>query len=100
MELNLEENMNEKRLAIVSPTGHIILSPDISETMEWEPGTEIMGSKVDGLLILEPFRPRCTICDSVFRVKEVRDGFLCQDCINKAKKNSYYKYYGEDPDDE
>ena len=99
MELNLEESMKEKRLAIVESTGYIELSPDVSETMEWEPGTEIMGTKVDGLLILEPFRPRCKICDSAFRVKEVRGEFLCEDCINRAKKNSFYEYYGEDSDE-
>ena len=55
MELDLENSMKEKRLAVVEHNGYIELSPDISETMDWEPGTELMGSKVDGMLILEPF---------------------------------------------
>ncbi len=95
MELDLEYSMKEKRLAVVEHNGYIELSPDISETMDWEPGTELMGSKVDGMLILEPFRPRCVICDSVFQTKEVRGKFLCQSCIDKAKKKSFYKYEGD-----
>lgn len=95
MELDLEDNLKEKRLAVVGNNGYIELSPDVSETMDWEPGTEIMGSKVDGMLILEPYRPRCAICGYAFQVKEVRGGFLCQNCIDKAKKNPFYDYGGD-----
>ena len=94
MELVLEHNIKEKRLAAVEHKGYIVLSPDISETMGLEPGTELMGRKVDGMVILEPYRPRCVICDSVFQTKEVCGKFLCQSCINKAKKKSFYKYEG------
>ena len=95
MELDLENSMKEKRLAVVEHNGYIELSPDISETMDWEPGTELMGSKVDGMVILEPFRPKCCICGSTEQIKDVRDMFLCQRCIDAADEQAYYPYKGK-----
>lgn len=91
----MDEKFEEKYLATVGPYGHIALTPLASRVMEWEPGTEIMGTKVDGMLILQPYQPRCCICGSVLQVKAVGDLFLCQKCIQRA--NQAPCYTGMDP---
>ncbi|MCI8611621.1 MAG: hypothetical protein HFE66_06865 [Clostridiales bacterium] len=86
----MEQNLEETYLAAVGPYGHIALSPQVSRIMDWEPGMEIMGTKVDGMLILQPFQPRCCICGSVLHVKEVGNLFLCQKCIQRADQAPCY----------
>lgn len=90
-----EKALCEKPLAEVEIWGHIELAPLVSKIMGWKPGTELMGQKVDGLLILQQFRPKCCICGSMKRIKEVRDMFLCQDCIDAAEEQPYYPYKGK-----
>ena len=94
-----EKALYKKPLAKVETFGHIELTPLVSEIMGWKPWTEIMGSKVDGLLILQQFRPRCCICGSTRRIKEVRDMFLCQSCIEEADEQAYYPYKGKSWED-
>lgn len=94
-----EKALYEKPIAKVETFGHIELAPRVSEVMGWKPWTELMGSKVDGLLILQQFRPRCCICGSIQQIKEVRDMFLCQGCIDEAEKKSYYSNVRKISDD-
>ena len=94
MELDIEDNIQEKRLAVVDPDGYIELSPDVSETMGWEQGAEIMGSRVGDMLVLERFRPRCIICGFPFETKELNEKFICQSCADRARKKRFYKYRG------
>lgn len=85
----------EKPIAKVGLWGHIELAPKVSEIMGWRLGTELTGQKVDGLLILQQFRPKCCVCGSTDQLKEVRDMFLCQRCIDAADEQAYYPYKGK-----
>ena len=49
-----------------------------------------MGTKVDGMLILQPFQQRCRICGSMQHVKEIGELFLCQRCIQNANQAPCY----------
>ena len=85
----------EKPIAKVGLWGHIELAPKVSEIMGWRLGTELTGQKVDGLLIQQQFRPKCCVCGSTDQLKEVRDMFLCQRCIDAADEQAYYPYKGK-----
>ena len=89
----------EKPISEVELWGHVELAPKVSEIMGWKPGTELTGQKVGGLLILQQFRPKCCICGSTEQIKDVRDMFLCQRCIDAADEQAYYPYKGKILDD-
>ena len=71
-----DEELNETRVACVYSHGEITFPSYVTEIMGWEPGTEVMVSKVDGMLIVQPFRSRCSFCGSMVDVKEVSDKFI------------------------
>ena len=48
----MNHKFEEKRIMRIESSGQMILPTYVSEAMGWEPGTEIMGTKVDGMLIL------------------------------------------------
>lgn len=88
----MSHDLVKKQIASVKDSGQIILPSYVCEAMGWEPGTDIVGTKVSGILVLQPaVQPKCCICQSVLRVKKVRDTFICQDCIENAEKNSLYE---------
>ena len=93
MEREDEKSFGDEILAEVETFGHVELAPQVGERMGWQPGTELMGSKVGELLILRQFRPKCCICGSKEMLKEIRDVFLCQRCIDAADAQPFYPKY-------
>lgn len=88
----MNHKFEEKRVTRIEYSGHMILPTYVSEAMGWEPGTEIMGTKVDGMLILQQFQPRCCVCQSVLHVKKVHHTFICEKCIACAEKSTIYEH--------
>lgn len=88
---DMEEDFAYLQIGEVFARGEILVPGAVTRAMGWEPGTELMASRTDELLILQRFLPRCAVCGSILRVKAVRDSFLCEKCIQAAQAAPLYE---------
>lgn len=84
----MSHDLIKKKIASIEACGRIVLPPYVCKTMEWEPGMDIIGTKVNGILILQPaVRPKCCVCLSELRVQKIRDLYICAYCLEHADKS-------------
>mgnify|MGYP001028202987 FL=1 len=89
----MSHDLIKKQIAFIEACGRIVLPPYICKTMDWEPGMDIVATKVGGILVLQPaVRPKCCICGADLRVKKLLHTFICQNCIECAEKSTIYEH--------
>ena len=72
----MSHDLIKKQIAFIEACGRIVLPPYICKTMDWEPGMDIVATKVGGILVLQPaVRPKCCICGADLRVKKLLHTF-------------------------
>lgn len=67
--------------------GRICIPTSFRKHHKWTPETELMIELTESGVVVQPYKPGCTLCGGHNHLVEMRNGKkVCMDCIKEAKE--------------